>query len=170
MAIISIICVVSFLAYTIYARGDYSDNDYYKEKFMSWSTRFQKNITVDSPKFSQLLNNFINNDKIIESHNMENENTYRLGHNEYSDLSFAEFKDFFMLNQVFDSTAPGHDHDDDLLDSARYSAGIPSAVDWCSVGAVGPVKNQGNCGSCWAFSAIGAVEGCSVVELLCLLW
>jgi len=105
--------------------------------------------------------NFMDNMKKIEMHNYlhdKGQTTYRLGINEYADMSVKEFTS--MMNGFRRSnktTVRDFQHSTYL--SPAMPVDLPALVDWRTEGYVTPVKNQGQCGSCWSFSTTGSVEG-----------
>jgi cathepsin L len=119
----------------------------------AWKTQHKKaySASEELTRFGIFIENF----EKVQRLNAEHDSA-RFALNKFSDLTGHEFAIKFasgtsdVSNKKFLET-----NTKDVV----INGGLPDSVDWRNKGAVTPVKDQGNCGSCWSFSATGVLEG-----------
>jgi len=142
--------------------------------FRSWVKTHSKTYETKEEE-AKRLKIWLENHERIEAHNNNNLQQgdepsagYTLGHNEYSDLTQEEFAQRFRLGKYAEKRTSIHGEDSTTTTTARHLeeeiVGLPDYVNWVQMGGVTDVKNQGPCGSCWAFSTTGALEGAKFVR------
>ncbi|XP_062094381.1 ervatamin-B-like [Humulus lupulus] len=127
-----------------------------------WMVEHERTYANDTEKKSR-FEIFKNNLNYIDKFNHEKPNrTYKLGINRFADLTYQEFRRYFTGFKVPSGENTNNDN------SFKYQNltldNIPTSVDWRKKGAVTAVKNQGQCASCWAFSAVAAVEAITQIR------
>ncbi len=143
----------------------------YENIFSLWKIEHDMEILEHEMEFR--LGVFADNHDFIAAHNLAGDITYTVGHNEFSHLTSLEFQKRLGLNkeakptQKQDSTSNQEFPTFKFLDETavvRHTIKLPDSVDWRKEGAVASVKNQRTCGSCWTFSALGAIEGAFYIK------
>ena len=100
-------------------------------------------------EFLDRYNIFKENYQQIQFYNLQN-NTFKLGINEYADLTIDEW--YRRFNSLY------LNKNSICSDFEYQNSDLPQSVDWREEGIVTPIRNQRNCGSCWAFATASATE------------
>jgi len=126
-------------------------------QFNAWKQTHGKVYHLDEETNRRQV--FMDNMKFIEEYNAREDTTMTLGTNEFADLTHEEFRTILTgsVNDTNEIKAWMEKEAVTFLSPENFEA--PSSIDWRSKGAVTPIKNQGQCGSCYSFSTTGSIEG-----------
>ncbi|GAB2231601.1 hypothetical protein Droror1_Dr00010619 [Drosera rotundifolia] len=129
------------------------------ERHEQWMAQYGR-VYKDAAEKEMRFNIFKKNVEHIEAMNKLNRG-YILGLNAFSDMS----------NEEFTATHNGYKRHMKPASSLKTVSfkyenftDVPASIDWRSLGAVTPIKNQGQCGCCWAFSAVASTEGINEIK------
>lgn len=133
-----------------------TDNDEWIH-FSNFQERFSKryeNIQELETRFQIFRTNLRN----IILHNLDHTQNFTMGINQFTDLTPQEFKDMYVNGRKIVNDRKENLGSFGCKSFSSSGSGLPSSIDWRSKGVVNPVRDQGQCGSCWAFATTANAE------------
>ncbi|KAA0047115.1 ervatamin-B-like [Cucumis melo var. makuwa] len=134
-------------------RKDFASEKSLMQLYKRWSSHHR--ISRNANEMHKRFKVFKDNAKHVFKVNQMGR-SLKLRLNQFADMSDDEFSSIHSSNITYYK----HLHAKTVGGSFMYEHAkeIPSSIDWRKKGAVNAIKNQGRCGSCWAFAAVAAVE------------
>lgn len=130
--------------------------DILQEEWNAFKSLYKKSYEPHEEDFRFKV--FMENKHMIAKHNqkaMAGQKSYTLEINHYGDLLHHEF--VRIMNGYQHHMKASSENGSLFMTPAHVN--LPTEIDWRERNLVTPVKDQGQCGSCWSFSATGALEG-----------
>jgi len=146
--------VLAILVLLFAAALAFSEKEY-QDAFTNFMIRYNKNYAHS--EFFNRYNSFKKNMDFVLTHNNRKDVTHTVAINKFADLTNVEFGVLFAGVRVPENYVHAQTY------FPNNTKALPTSLDWRTKGAVTPIKNQGQCGSCWSFSTTGSVEGCHFI-------
>ncbi|EAR99302.3 papain family cysteine protease (macronuclear) [Tetrahymena thermophila SB210] len=136
---------------------NYTFDDYVKD--------FNKAYTKFSAEYNQRKRIFEQKLKEIKAFNSNSENGYKKGINQFTDRTAEELRETTLgYSKTVKNAANKQNMFRNLKTSDKINVkDLPKSVDWRDAGVVTPVKDQGHCGSCWAFATTAVIESYAAI-------
>ncbi|XP_077251180.1 senescence-specific cysteine protease SAG39-like [Tasmannia lanceolata] len=151
---LALVFVCAFLINMAVCEVQKNDTRAMIDRYEQWMEKYKRNYT-DRHEWQLRFKIYQSNVELIDAINFINA-SYKLIDNQFADMTNEEFRATY-LGFVLPHQQPKRRSN--FMYKNKNTTELPVSVDWREKGAVTSIKDQGNCGSCWAFSAVAAVEG-----------
>ena len=129
------------------------------DRFESWISTHRMEFK-DNSQIAHVFKNWVFNDDYIQQINGANL-TWVASHNAWSGMSLDEFVEYMRMdNKLIGDLFPSFGS----LNEPEQLSALPTTWDWRTKGVVSQIRDQGQCGSCWAFSGTSTLESAIAIK------